>query len=362
MTEPAEIAVDLAPARECRRLAEEWRDLETRADCSFFQSWSWIGTWLAELPMAIDPLCLRARLAGETVGLALLTPHEARRHSFVTAHQLHLHATGGEQDRLTVEHNGFLVDRRCAAAAIAALLHHLAGLDGWEELVLPGVDPSMEASVAALGRVILLQRSLCPHIDLTALGSGSYLDGLGANTRYQLRRSHRLYGGPTLDTAGDRGSAAAFLAGLEELHEARWRSAGKDGAFAGDFPKAFHRRLVTEGVGNGTVQLLRTRTGDGRTIGYLYNFLHRGRVYAYQSGFETPADNRLKPGLVSHHLAIEMNRAAGRTVYDFLAGDSRYKRSLANGASELVWLVVQRPAGKFRIENLARALKSLLRA
>lgn len=362
VTKAGDMAVDLAPARECRNLAEEWRGLEARADCSFFQSWSWIGTWLAELPKTIDPLCLRARLAGETVGLALLTPYEARRHGFVTARQLHLHATGGEEDRLTVEHNGFLVDRRCAAGATAALLRHLAGLDIWEELALPGVDPSMETTMAALGRVILLQRSRCPHVDLSALGSGSYLDGLGANTRHQLRRAHRLYGGPELDAAGDQESAAAFLAGLEELHDARWRSVGKDGAFAGDFLKAFHRRLVMEGVANDTVQLLRTRTGDGRTIGYLYNFLHRGSVYAYQSGFETPADNRLKPGLVSHHLAIEMNRAAGRAVYDFLAGDSRYKRSLANGASELVWLVVQRPAGKFRIENLARALKSLLRA
>jgi CelD/BcsL family acetyltransferase involved in cellulose biosynthesis len=135
---------------------------------------------------------------------------------------------------------------------------------------------------------------------------------------------------------------------------------GKTGAFAGDFLQGFHRRLVAEGVANGDVQLLRTRAGDGRIIGYLYNFLHRRRVYAYQSGFERSADNRLKPGLVSHHLAIEMNRAAGQGVYDFLAGDSRYKRSLANGVTELLWLVVQRRSLKFAIENSARAAKTFM--
>lgn len=359
----ASIVVDLAPARECRDLAEDWCALEARADGSFFQSWRWLGTWLAELPADIEPLRLRARLAGETIGLALLTPCRTRRHGFLVARQLHLNATGAGHDRLTVEHNGFLADRRSAAAITTALLRHLAERhELWEELVLPGVDPALEGPAAALGyRVLSLQRSRCPYVDLAALGTDSYLDRLGPNTRQQLRRAHRLYGGPGLDAATDVAQAMTFLTELTELHDARWRAVGKAGAFADDFLKGFHRRLVTEGVRAGAVQLLRTRAGDGRIIGYLYNFMHRGRVYAYQSGFERPADNRLKPGLVSHHLAIEMNRAAGQRVYDFLAGDSRYKRSLSNHVSELLWLVVQRPALKFEIENAARALKRLLR-
>src|SRR3546814_15671611 len=44
---------------------------------------------------------------------------------------------------------------------------------------------------------------------------------------------------------------------------------------------------------------------------HLYNFFYRDRVYAYQSGFPRHADNRLKPGLLSHHLAIQMSRANG---------------------------------------------------
>ena len=47
--------------------------------------------------------------------------------------------------------------------------------------------------------------------------------------------------------------------------------------------------------------------------------------------------------------------------YDFLAGDSRYKRSLSNRQEELIWVVVQRPAVRFAIERGFRRLKAHLR-
>jgi CelD/BcsL family acetyltransferase involved in cellulose biosynthesis len=110
------------------------------------------------------------------------------------------------------------------------------------------------------------------------------------------------------------------------------------------------------------VQLLRTRAGDGKIVGHLYNFVYRGRVYCYQSGFARFADNRMKPGLVSHHLAIVMSRAGGLRYYDFLAGDSRYKRSLSNRVGEMVWIVMQRPALRFTIEHRLRGAKQRLDA
>ena len=86
--------------------------------------------------------------------------------------------------------------------------------------------------------------------------------------------------------------------------------------------------------------------------------MHRGRVYAYQSGFRYSQDNRLKPGLVSHLEAIELNRRLGHEAYDFLAGDARYKRSLSNKSNELLWLVLQRRRMDFWLENRLRDLKA----
>jgi CelD/BcsL family acetyltransferase involved in cellulose biosynthesis len=361
---PAPIAVDVEPVGSCRDLAAAWRDLEQRADCSFFQSWRWIGTWLAELPQAVEPLLLRGRLGKETVALALFTPRQARRRGVIRSRQLHLNTSGlPEIDRLSIEYNGLLLDRRHAEAAERAVLSYLAErADLWEELVLDGVAPLFAERVATIGsRIVLRQRSICPYVDLGAVADPDCLDYLRPNTRHQIRRAHRLFGHPEIAVASTAAEGIAMLEDMIEQHEARWAPRGIDGAFGNDFVRAFHRRLVGDGVPKGEVQLLRVQSAPARPIGHLYNFVHRDRVYAYQSGFAQYADNRLKPGLVSHHLAIVLNRARGMQVYDFLAGDSRYKRSLSNRQAELLWVAVQRPALRFAIEQRLREAMHLIR-
>jgi CelD/BcsL family acetyltransferase involved in cellulose biosynthesis len=358
------VSVELTPARGLAGLAEDWRSLEARADGSFFLSWRWIGTWLAELPAAIAPLCLRARAGGETVGLALLTPRRIRRAGLIAARQLHLNVAGDAGlDQLTIEYNGLLLDRRVAGDAARAMLDRLMGERGlWDELVADGVVPSFADRLAANdGTVVLRQRSVCRYVDLGDLGPGDGLERLGPNTRHQIRRMHRLCADVRLEAATTAGEGEGFLAELIVLHQAQWRARGKRGAFGSDFLAGFHRRLVRDGVPGGDVQLLRARTGDGRPIGLLYNFVRDGHVYAYQSGFPLHADNRLKPGLLCHHLAILLNRERGMKIYDFLAGDSRYKRSLANREGELLWIAFQRPAARFAIERGLRRLKERLR-
>jgi len=71
-------------------------------------------------------------------------------------------------------------------------------------------------------------------------------------------------------------------------------------------------------------------------------FVHDGWVAAYQSGFDFGPDaDRLRPGLICHLMAIQHYRRAGMRRYDFLGGEARYKRSLANAEIPLVWLDVR---------------------
>ncbi len=97
------------------------------------------------------------------------------------------------------------------------------------------------------------------------------------------------------------------------------------------------------------------RAGE-RIIGYLYNFRHNGRVYAYQSGF-ADADPRERPGVVAHALAIRHALGSGLRVYDFMAGRNRLKESFATSCEPMLWQVVQQPRLAFRFEHLARQLK-----
>jgi CelD/BcsL family acetyltransferase involved in cellulose biosynthesis len=169
-----------------------------------------------------------------------------------------------------------------------------------------------------------------------------------------LRRALRLakQRGPlVLQPAASLAEALGFLDSMKKLD--RWAAAGGGGAFASGAREAFHRHLIRRGWAQGAVEMLRACAGEN-VLGYLYQFRHRGRVMAYQAAYPPAADNRHRPGLVMHYLAIERARAAGFQVYDLLAGDARYKRSLGQQENMLVWRRLQKPGLLSGAENFLR--------
>ena len=87
-------------------LGERWRDLEQRADGSFFQSWTWVGCLAAErFP---DPVLVEATEDGRTVALACSTASGAS----VRAVRRCIWARPGspELDCPYVEQNGILAE------------------------------------------------------------------------------------------------------------------------------------------------------------------------------------------------------------------------------------------------------------
>jgi CelD/BcsL family acetyltransferase involved in cellulose biosynthesis len=330
--------IGLAAVPDFGALGEEWRALEARAAASFFQSWTWVGC-LAGSRFA-DPVLLRAKRAGTTVGLALCNRTRSWR-----GETLWLQESGDPaQDAVYVEHNGPLLARGAEALLAACFRALLAGRFGLgRRLRLSGVDAAHLAAAQAVGAVRLRRQHPAPWLDLSALGPGAdaLLAGLSANTRYQVRRSDRAYetAGPIrVKRAATQAEAEAFLDALAALHQATWTARGKPGAFANPAFVAFHRALLARALPRGEVDLLRIAAG-GTAIGYLYNFRHRGRVLAYQSGFDYAAGGpHQKPGLTCHRAAIEWSRREGATAYDFLAGGDRYKASFANATTDLFWL------------------------
>ena len=118
----------------------------------------------------------------------------------------------------------------------------------------------------------------------------------------------------------------------------------------------FHAHCSPSCLPRGTAELVRVAAGD-KIIGYVYNFIYNGWVCAYQTGLEYGSDPKLKPGLVAHYLCIERHLSEGAHCYDFLAGDSRYKRSFGTPGPDMLELVLQRPIAKLRIESALREVK-----
>ncbi|MBO0710048.1 MAG: GNAT family N-acetyltransferase [Acetobacteraceae bacterium] len=342
------IEVALTPIEHVAALESRWRELETRSDHSFFLSWTWIGCLAGE---RFDrPVLLEGRIDGRTSALAVLNRRDGR---------LFLNETGWPAwDSPFIEHNGIL----CAREQESALLPLSIAKAAAGRLTLSGVGgPALAAAQTLPGTARLSRERTAPYIDYAKLGPGPYLDSLSANSRYQIRRSDRRYAeqGPLhLDRAGSTSEAHRFLDALAVLHQRSWRRRSRPGAFSNPLFARFHHELIERASAAGEVDLLRICAGNA-VLGYLYNFVHRGHVYAYQSGFdfETPGSQH-KPGLTCHHLAIEMYRAGGLRRYDMLGGPDRYKLSLANAHEALYWVDYVAPySSAWFVDKLLRTIR-----
>ncbi len=329
-------AVSVSGVADFAGLGERWRDLEQRSAGSFFQSWTWVGCLAAErFP---DPLLVAATENGRTVALALFNRVRRRLGPSV----LYLGESGTPAlDSPYVEQNGVLTEVGRETELTELCLRAVASR---HELRLSGVDePVAEAVIRSAALVRVLRSRGSPFIDLAGIRTrgGDYLAGLSANTRQQIRRSDRYYehNGPIeIERANAVESARAMLDRMAVLHQAAWTARGQPGSFARPFFRRFHHDLIAAAVPRGEVALLTVSCG-GEVIGILYNFVHRGRMLAYQSGFAYGSHgNQAKPGLTAHQRAIRLALEQGLDIYDFLAGADRYKRSLAEGSHSQVWM------------------------
>jgi CelD/BcsL family acetyltransferase involved in cellulose biosynthesis len=317
-------------------LGARWRDLEQRSDGSFFQSWTWVGCLAAErFP---DAVLVEAIEAGRTVALGLF--NRVRR--WIGPSTLYLAESGTtDLDSPYVEQNGILTEAGHSIDLGALCLHKLLTT---RDVVLSGVGEAAAASVQHAASLLHITRQQPSwFVDLGAIrrADGDYLAGRSANTRQQLRRSNRFYerDGPIALTHADSVEAAhAMLDQMADLHQATWEGRGKPGSFASRFFRRFHHAMIEAALPRGEVTVIKISSGE-TIIGFLYNFIWRGRMSAYQSGFAyRDNESRAKPGLTCHCAAIIDALSQDVDIYDFLAGDDRYKRSLADRSHQQFWL------------------------
>ena len=331
-----------------------WRTLQHTTRPAYFLTWGWMSTWLALLPSDEVPMLAVIRDAGEVTGAFFLRRRRLVRHRVVASRAAFVNATGlAAYDELCLEHNAILG----AGCSLAQLVARLPA--DWDELFLPAVDRAAftDLAVPAGFRVRIEQEVASPFVDLAKVrAAGDYLTLLSANTRSQIRKARRRIGPCELEVAASYPEAMAIYDELVQLHAASWSARGEPGAFADPWFDRFHRRLIAQRWSHGEIQLVRLRAGAA-TVGCLYNLVADGRIAFYQSGLASSADPAIKPGLLCHAAAIEQAAAAGHESYDLLAGNARYKASLATDATQLAWLCVQREHLRFALEDRVRGWK-----
>jgi CelD/BcsL family acetyltransferase involved in cellulose biosynthesis len=184
---------------------------------------------------------------------------------------------------------------------------------------------------------------------------------LSANARQQLRRNLRAaqrLGELRCEAADSVATALDWFDALKALHVASWEERGRPHSFRYPFAEAFHKALIARGVPEGSVVMLRISAGT-ILLGYLYNFRRAGTAYAYQSGFDYRHEE-LRPGYISHVLAMAMSAGEGANRYDFMAGDNQLKRSLATARYAMYSHRFGKTTPGLRLEDAARSVRDRL--
>lgn len=346
-----------------------WQSLLEITPHSYFNSWGWTSTWLDSLPADREIKLLASFLDEEPVVAFFIGRARGLRYGFLPSHTLALNATGNSHfDQIFIEYNRILI--RPDFIPNWTELWDAAG--SWDEFLLPGLasdftqSAGLQTGDVAPFHVITDKVENSYWVDLQKIHAANmdYLSLLSSNRRSQIRRSLREYeqdGGLTIREAGDLSEALKMYAGLIDLHQYEWKRRGKLGAFANDYFRAFHERLIRERMGHGEIQLLQINSGD-KPLGFLYCFLYQEKVFFYQSGFAYGEGNAQRPGLVSHYLAIVHNASKGFNTYDFLAGEAQYKSSLSTHSAPMLWIRLIRGSARLQFETALLAIRKKVKS
>jgi hypothetical protein len=347
-----------------------WAELdEVSPYSSFYLSTEWTTAWLQVFGQLLRPEILVFQHENTAVGICLLVRSTERRGPF-DIERIYLNTVGGDTtDRTLMEFNNLLCRAGCEENTSKALAAHLQSRE-WDEFAVDGISPGpildcfQISGFSQLPPIVSVLPSYYVNLEQLRQSKASYDSSLSSNTREQLRRSLKRYakrGEVRVEVAAELSRAEELFEEMRGMHQLRWQKKGDAGAFGPGRRLEFHRTLVRQAFAKGSIQLLRVAAGD-ETIGILYNFVKNRKVYFFQSGFRYGSDKHLKPGLVTHALAINHYLNAGFNDYDFLAGDAQYKRSLAKDCRQMAWVVFPRPRVKLVVIERLRAIKRRLRS
>ena len=162
-----------------------------------------------------------------------------------------------------------------------------------------------------------------------------YSTTLSKNARSAISRSNtyisKHYGEVSFTQINDPKALVQLLEeNVAPLHLSQWGETKEGSGFSNPLFVAFHEQLCQYNSNEYKLEILSFKAGQ-MELGYLYMFLCGNTAFFYLSAINyNDSDNRYKPGLLMHKLAIEHYVARGYENYDFLAGFARYKESLSN--------------------------------
>ena len=333
---------------------------------NFFLSENWLTVWLAHLPF---PPILVTVLDNQNnlVGAAIFCFSKLKKAGIFSHKKFFLNATGQRvRDQIWIEYNDCFYLPEHENAVKRALMHFIFDTLEANEIII-GTSSNLQLTAWQTASPYQLQSSLFESqgylVNLLKLRKGNqeYKDVLSKNTRYQINRSLKAFeaefGKLTLIIATTAHEALHFFDSTASWHKHRWQQSVEGSGFDNPYFVNFHRSLIENAFAQQQIQYIKVVAGE-HVLGYLYCFLYANKVYFYLSSINYAVeDNKFKPGVLMHFLAIQHFEQQGVDSYDFLGGEARYKQSLSTETYQMSMLSFRKPSLLFAIEDKLRKLK-----
>ena len=333
---------------------------------SFFTSKTWISQWLRHSQSTGNKYYLIFFHNNKPVGIAIFNEvKKTRRHFFKTT-LLSMHDNDIDRYNFSIEYNEILADPAFIKPAINSLLLFLSSRKKFNEIQINGATHTSFTLLSEVIhnhsnlKLITEEVSTCRLVNLKDFPDFlTYHKFLSKKRKYQLRKSeenYNQYGEIEASVANNTQEAIKFFDELGVLHEKKWNTKGLKGAFSNKIWVDFHKDIISESFNQGKIILFKLSAGD-TTIGILYIFNDLNKASVIQTGFLYDTSKYSQPGFLTHYYFIKYALSMNISEYNFLAGDSPYKKSLSTNSENLFWLTIQKKSLKFRIENLLLNIK-----
>jgi CelD/BcsL family acetyltransferase involved in cellulose biosynthesis len=325
-----------------KRLEPEWsRLLAGATKPEPMLSPAWVLTWWENYQAQRSLAVCAFRDRGTLVGLAPLCRRRFTYRPGIPFRRLELMgASGGEADGVCGEYLGPIAvkGREADVAKAFAVGLYRDAFGPWDECVLELMDghgPMTAALVGALqettGSSLTCDTEMQAYYLPLPGNWEAFLCSQHGKRRNWFRRTWKDFvawageKGYALERARSPDDVVRGMAILETLHKQRWQEQGQQGVFASPRFLRFHQQFARQLLENDQLDLLWLTVGNEPVAAH-YSFVVGDKIYFYQSGRRIGTPPNVRLGIVMFMLAIQDAMARGLKEYDFLGGDSDYKR------------------------------------
>lgn len=343
---------------EFARMADIWREVLPMAiDANTFLSHEWLSIWWQAYQPAAALRIVVAESEGRPVGIApLMLQHERRLGLRVRV--LRFVGDGTSE----TDHMNFVIHRDAYPAAADALFQTVGTLD-WDVAQfnqMPAASALTHHAIATAGSNgwrTRIRSVPCPRRRLPS-SFEELLSTMPSRLRTTLRSSRKRLEKDHVVEFGLHQSPAEMplaLQALFENHASRWRAKSQQGVFVDPKKRRFYELLSEALLRNGSLRFFYLKL-DGRIVAQEYCFEHDGVVMLLQEGFDVAHAASNVGNVLRSHVFEHLIRS-GTRVYDFLAGESRHKRSWSDSSEDDLLIEISRG-----LRGSAYALPPLLTA